>query len=133
MDKRSNMPHHYTCCVPGCTNSFRNAPNLKFYQIPKDVEPRKKYQVYKAATFSIEIHCIPQQFPGEFSLQEYYFRLKLLSHSNLHLRHVVPSNDPKGLCGINSDPASRSFRYRLIAVQCSSSSCLLGKLSPCTF
>ena len=39
------MLHHYNCCVPGCTNSFRNAPNLKFYRIPKDLELRKKYQV----------------------------------------------------------------------------------------
>ncbi|KAK3713861.1 hypothetical protein QZH41_001888 [Actinostola sp. cb2023] len=39
------MPHHYSCCVPGCTNSFRNAPNLQFYRIPKDVELRKTYKV----------------------------------------------------------------------------------------
>ena len=37
--------HHYNCCVPGCTNSFRNAPNLKFYRIREDVELRKRYQV----------------------------------------------------------------------------------------
>ena len=29
------MPHHFNCCVPQCTNNFRNKPNLEYYRIPK--------------------------------------------------------------------------------------------------
>ena len=36
---------HYNCCVPHCTNSFRNAPYLHYYRIPKDPDVRKKYVV----------------------------------------------------------------------------------------
>ncbi|XP_074632715.1 uncharacterized protein LOC141891627 [Acropora palmata] len=36
---------HYNCCVPHCTNSFRNAPSLHYYRIPKDPDVRKKYVV----------------------------------------------------------------------------------------
>jgi len=39
------MPQHSNCCVPGCINSFRNAPNLQFYRIPKDKDMRKTYTV----------------------------------------------------------------------------------------
>ncbi|CAH3136696.1 unnamed protein product, partial [Pocillopora meandrina] len=38
------MPH-YNCCVPGCTNSFRNASHLHFYRLPKDEFTRKQYKV----------------------------------------------------------------------------------------
>ena len=37
------MPHHYNCCVPGCLNNFRNAPNIHYYRIPKDKVLRKEY------------------------------------------------------------------------------------------
>ena len=33
------------CCVPLCTNNFRNSPNLSFYRIPKDSKLQKKYVV----------------------------------------------------------------------------------------
>lgn len=36
---------HYDCCIPGCTNSYRNAPNLQYYRIPKDPHIRRKYVV----------------------------------------------------------------------------------------
>ena len=38
---------HHNCCVPHCTNSFRNAPYLHshYYRIPKDPDVRKKYVV----------------------------------------------------------------------------------------
>ena len=36
---------HYNCCVPHCTNSFRNAPYLHYYRIPKDPDFRRKYVV----------------------------------------------------------------------------------------
>jgi len=39
------MPHHYSCCVPGCKNNFRNAPTLQYYRIPKDPDTRKTYNV----------------------------------------------------------------------------------------
>lgn len=35
LQSNSEMPH-YNCCVPGCTNSFRNASHLHFYRLPKD-------------------------------------------------------------------------------------------------
>ena len=38
------MPHHYNCCIPGCTNSFRNAPDLHYYRLPKDEKQRKIYE-----------------------------------------------------------------------------------------
>ena len=31
------------CCVPLCTNNFRNLMNLCFYCIPKDIQLQKKY------------------------------------------------------------------------------------------
>ena len=36
---------HYNCCVPHCTNSFRNAPYMHYYRISKDPDVRKKYLV----------------------------------------------------------------------------------------
>ena len=36
---------HCNCCVSHCTNSFRNAPYLHYYRIPKDLDVRKKYVV----------------------------------------------------------------------------------------
>lgn len=39
------MPHHFNCCVPGCTNSHRNSPGLEFYRIPKDESLRKTYKI----------------------------------------------------------------------------------------
>ena len=35
---------YYNCCVPGCTNSFRNASHLHYYRIPKDDAVRKVYK-----------------------------------------------------------------------------------------
>lgn len=40
-----NMASQYNCCVPNCTNSFRNAPELHYYRIPKDPAIRKKFVV----------------------------------------------------------------------------------------
>lgn len=34
----------YNCCVPNCTNNWRNSPELKFHTIPKDVKVRKEYK-----------------------------------------------------------------------------------------
>ena len=34
----------YNCCVPNCSNSWRNSPGLKFHTIPKDKEVRKEYK-----------------------------------------------------------------------------------------
>lgn len=39
------MPHHFNCCVPQCTNNFRNKPNLEYYRIPKCEKARKYYKV----------------------------------------------------------------------------------------
>ena len=39
------MPQHSNCCVPGCLNSFRNAPQLQYYRIPKDKKLRKTYKI----------------------------------------------------------------------------------------
>ena len=33
----------WNCCVPGCTNSWRNSPSLPFHRIPVDVDLRAKY------------------------------------------------------------------------------------------
>ena len=44
LQSNSEMPH-YNCCVPGCTNSFRNASHLHFYRLPKDEFTRKQYKV----------------------------------------------------------------------------------------
>ena len=33
-----------SCCVPNCSNSWRNSPGLKFHTIPKDKEVRKEYK-----------------------------------------------------------------------------------------
>ena len=30
------MPKSVNCCVPGCTNNFRNNPGITYYRIPKD-------------------------------------------------------------------------------------------------
>ena len=37
------MPH-YNCCVSGCKNNFRKAPQLQYYRIPKLEEHRKTYK-----------------------------------------------------------------------------------------
>ena len=42
---RREMPHHFNCCVPGCTNSFRSKPHLQYYRIPRTEKLRKTHQV----------------------------------------------------------------------------------------
>ena len=37
------MPKHVSCCVPLCTNNFRNSFGLTFYRIPKDESIRREY------------------------------------------------------------------------------------------
>ena len=39
------MSSHYNCCVPGCTNSFRNAAHLHFYRIAKE-QPFSRFLPY---------------------------------------------------------------------------------------
>ena len=39
------MPHHFNCCVPGCTNNFRKRSDLQYYRIPKCENLRKKYKI----------------------------------------------------------------------------------------
>ncbi|XP_068757544.1 uncharacterized protein [Montipora capricornis] len=34
----------YNCCVPNCSNSWRNSPGLKFHTIPKHKEVRNEYK-----------------------------------------------------------------------------------------
>ena len=42
---RREMPHHFNCCVPVCTNSFRSKPHLQYYRIPRTEKLRKTFQV----------------------------------------------------------------------------------------
>ena len=37
------MPKHISCCVPLCTNNFRNSTGLTFYRIPKKESILRKY------------------------------------------------------------------------------------------
>ena len=37
------MPKHKSCCVPLCTNNFRNSSGLTFYRIPKEKSIRREY------------------------------------------------------------------------------------------
>ena len=37
------MPKHANCCVPLCTNNFRNNSGLTFYRIPKEKSIRREY------------------------------------------------------------------------------------------
>ena len=37
------MPKHISCCVPLCTNNFRNSTGLTFYRIPKQEIIRREY------------------------------------------------------------------------------------------
>ena len=37
------MPKPVNCCVPGCTNNFRNSEHLHYYRIPKDSALRAEY------------------------------------------------------------------------------------------
>ena len=39
------MSHHFNCCVPECTNNFRNKPDLHYYRIPKSESARKYYKI----------------------------------------------------------------------------------------
>ena len=34
----------YNCCVPNCSNSWRNSPGLKFHTVPKDKGVCKEYK-----------------------------------------------------------------------------------------
>ena len=48
------MSSRYNCCVPGCTNSLRNAAHLHFYRIPKDEpSPAFCHIVYEPAVHLI--------------------------------------------------------------------------------
>jgi hypothetical protein len=33
----------FSCCVPNCTNNWRNSPNLKFHTLPGDLRVREEY------------------------------------------------------------------------------------------
>lgn len=44
--KRKNMATHYNCCVRNCKNSFRNAPELHYYRIPKEPAIQKRYVAF---------------------------------------------------------------------------------------
>ena len=37
------MTRHASCCVPLCTNNFRNSPGLAFYRIPKVRRIQREY------------------------------------------------------------------------------------------
>lgn len=37
------MPDHVSCCVPLCTNNFRNSSDVTFYRIPKKQSIRREY------------------------------------------------------------------------------------------
>ena len=37
------MPNHVSCCVPLCTNNFRNSSDVTFYRIPKKQSIRREY------------------------------------------------------------------------------------------
>ena len=37
------MTRHASCCVPLCTNNFRNSPGLAFYRIPKTRRIQREY------------------------------------------------------------------------------------------
>ena len=39
----AKMPKHANCCVPLCTNNFRNNSGLTFYRIPKEKSIRREY------------------------------------------------------------------------------------------
>ena len=34
----------FSCCVPGCTNNWRNSPEKKFHTLPSDAKVRRLYQ-----------------------------------------------------------------------------------------
>ena len=40
------MASHYNCCVRNCKNSFRNAPDLHYYRIPKEPAIQKRYVAF---------------------------------------------------------------------------------------
>lgn len=35
---------NYSCCVPNCSNNWRNSPNLKFHALPSDEKVKKEYK-----------------------------------------------------------------------------------------
>ena len=37
------MPRNVSCCVPLCTNNFRNSSHLSFYRTPKEKNIRRDY------------------------------------------------------------------------------------------
>ena len=34
----------FSCCVPGCTNNWRNSPEKKFHTLPSDAKVRHLYE-----------------------------------------------------------------------------------------
>ena len=34
----------FSCCVPGCTNNWRNSPGKKFHTLPSDAKVRRLYE-----------------------------------------------------------------------------------------
>ena len=34
----------FSCCVPGCTNNWRNSPEKKFHSLPSDAKVRRLYE-----------------------------------------------------------------------------------------
>ena len=50
------MPKSVNCCVPGCTNNFRNNPGIKYYRIPKDEKVRRRYEILiRNATLKVKL------------------------------------------------------------------------------
>ena len=69
------MPKSVNCCVPGCTNNFRNNPGIKYYRIPKDEKVRRRYEILiRNATLKVKsdnTRICEQHFEGGIKNSRY--------------------------------------------------------------
>ncbi|XP_015770603.1 PREDICTED: uncharacterized protein LOC107349020 [Acropora digitifera] len=69
------MPKSVNCCVPGCTNNFRNNPGIRYYRIPKDEKVRRRYEILiRNATLKVKsdnTRICEQHFEGGIRKSRY--------------------------------------------------------------
>ncbi|XP_015757044.1 PREDICTED: uncharacterized protein LOC107336483 [Acropora digitifera] len=69
------MPKSVNCCVPGCTNNFRNNPGIKYYRISKDEKVRRRCEILiRNATLKVKsdnTRICEQHFEGGIKKSRY--------------------------------------------------------------
>ena len=110
------MPKHKSCCVPLCTNNFRNSTRMTFYRIPKKESIRREYvRLLRNDSFKLEPGitrvCYAHWTGGKKLSRDHLpsiFPWSKKKTKRRILSRVLPNN-PVSACGATSFPGYHSF------------------------